>query len=180
MAWNVPMTAVAGQVVASADFNTYIRDNLNLTESALSLTPGSMMIVQGLHVVAERLFVTDFTTNSDSNSNTSYGDLATFGPSVTVTTGSRALVAHGSRIGGNSVATASVKQSVAVSGATTVAADDTWACGEVGLGSSGFLYTSRWWLFTGLNSGSNTFTCKYTNSSGTSTIMHRSLHVLAL
>lgn len=181
MAWSVPMTAIAGQVVAAADFNLYIRDNLNLTEAALALTPGGGFFVStGSHAIAERIFTTDTVDIAENwSSGGTYGNLATVGPTVTVTTGSKAIVVHGARIGG-AATTASNKMSWACSGATTIAASDTWAAGCVGTDTTGFLYTSRWYLATGLNAGSNTFQCKYANSSGTTSFDHRSLHVLPL
>lgn len=181
MAWTAPYTAIAGAVVTAADYNTYVRDNLLATEAALASTPGSMFIGTGVNSIAERIPAGDFVAASESTASTTYTDLTTPGPTVTVTTGTRAVVCVGARIGPNTAgATNSTKMSWAVSGATTVAAGDAWATGWVSLGTSGVVYTSRWYLVTGLTAGSNTFTAKYAGSGGTGTYQYRSLHVIPL
>jgi hypothetical protein len=185
MAWIAPMTAIAGGVVAAADFNTYVRDNLNATEAALAANPGGFFATTGLHGIAERVFSTDFIDVNETRASSTYGNLATVGPTVTVTTGTKALVVHGARIGDNTavaVSHPSNKMSWAVSGASTVAASDDWAAGIVanGNGNGPVIYTSRWYLATGLTAGSNTFQAKYANSSGTASFDHRSIHVLPL
>jgi len=103
----------------------------------------------------------------------SYTDPATPGPAVTVNIGSsgRALVLLSTRIGSLSVATGQIDQarmSFAVSGATTLAPDDS-RCALATLGlSSGATGTAQWsgslsraFVLDGLNPGSNTFTAKY-------------------
>lgn len=185
MAWNSPVTAIAGQVVAAADFNTYIRDNLNLTEAALAQDPGGFFVTTGFRSIAQRIFTTDVVDVAETTTSTSYTDLATFGPSVTVATGTHALVIHGARIGDNTNTggNPSTTTAVAVSGATTIAADVSRAAGIIqqsALGRQVALYTSRWWLYDNLNAGNNTFTMKYATTSGTTSFDHRSLHVLPL
>jgi hypothetical protein len=99
-----------------------------------------------------------------STTSTSYTDLATVGPSITATTGTTALVtftvtADATTIGGDQG-----YASVAVSGATTVAANDDWST-VTRLGGN-FVTMSRTYGFTGLTAGSNVFTMKYRNGSG--------------
>lgn len=184
MAWTAPMTAIAGGIVAAADFNTYVRDNLNATEAALAARPGGFFVSTGLHAIAERVFSTDFLDVLETVASSTYGNLATVGPTVTVTTGTKALVVQGGRIGDNTAAVGnpSNKMSWAISGATTRAAADDWAAGGVwvGNGNGPVIYASRWYLATGLTAGSNTFQAKYACSSGTASFDHRSIHVLPL
>jgi hypothetical protein len=184
MAWIAPMTAIAGGVVAAGDFNTYVRDNLNVTEAALASNPGGFFVTTGLHGIAERVFSTDFIDVLETRASSTYGNLATVGPTVSVTTGTKALVVQGARIGDNTAAVGnpSNKMSWAISGATTRAASDDWAAGivNVGNGNGPVIYTSRWYLATALTAGSNTFTAQYACSSGTASFDHRSLHVLPL
>ena len=114
---------------------------------------------------------------SQTTTSTSYTDLATAGPAVTVTTGTRALVIIGSDITNNTSAT-SARTSFAVSGATTVAAVDTycaklyWTTGQSAIQVSGV------YLLTGLTAGANTFTAKYKVSGGTGTFLNRSIAVI--
>jgi len=184
MAWTAPMTAIAGGIVAAADFNTYVRDNLNATEAALAANPGGFFVATGLHAIAERVFTTNVVDAQETRASSTYGDMATVGPSVTVTTGTKAIVVQGGRIGDNNAASGnpSNKMSWAISGATTRAAADDWAAGivAVGNGNGPLIYTSRWYVATALTAGSNTFTAKYACSSGTMTAQYRSIHVLPL
>jgi len=181
MAWTAPMTAIAGGIVAAADFNLYVRDNLNLTEAALAQNLSGFFVTTAANTIVERIFTTGVTDVSESTSSTSYVNLATVGPTVTVTSGTKAVVIVGGRVGPVTTgATASVKMSWAISGATTRAASDEWATGGVGMTVNGVLYTSRWYLATGLTAGSNTFQAKYAVSSGTGDFDHRSIHVLPL
>lgn len=186
MAWNVPMTAIAGQIVAAADFNLYVRDNLNLTEAALAQNPdGGWFVGTGLYSIAERVITTANVDTLETTTSTSYANLATVGPTVTVQSGTKAIVIIGGRIGANTntAGAPSTKMSWACSGATTVAAVDDWAAGYVHPSAGAnqeVVYTSRWWLATGLNAGSNTFQAKYAVSSGTGSFMFRSIHVLPL
>jgi len=180
------MTAIAGGVVSAADFNQFIRDNLNVSEGALSLTPSGYMAVTGAHTIAERVPANDFITTQETTTSTTYTNLATVGPTCTVTTGTQALVIVGGRIGPNTGAASSVKMSWACSGATTIDPNspanegDKWGVGEVGLGTTGVLIGSRPYFMTGLNAGSNTFQAKYAVSSGTGTFDNRSITVLPL
>lgn len=98
-------------------------------------------------------------TNQVTNS-TSYTDLSTAGPSVTLTTGTKALVIVTSRI---SVSTSNNYgyHSYAVSGATTIAASDSVAVLSTYPDSNGDARQSSASRLTTLNAGSNTFTSKY-------------------
>jgi hypothetical protein len=180
------MTAVSGSVYTAAQFNTFVRDNLNETCPAKASQGGSYFVTSGTNQISERLPQHTYIPQQDSCTSTSYADpdgtpvvgaVPVPGPSLTVFTGPTALVVVGGRIGGNTVTTASVKMSWQVDGATTIAATDTWAAGAVGL-SSGFAYDSRAWLVTGLTQGLNTFTAKYAVSSGTGLYSVRSLLVM--
>lgn len=101
---------------------------------------------------------------------TAYGDLATVGATVTIETGTIALVTISATCGETVNDGGNVWTSFAVSGATTLAASD--ANGilyNAGSGSSDPAMTvSRTFRLTGLTAGSNTFTMKYRITSGSS------------
>lgn len=122
----------------------------------------------------------DLVAAFESTASTSYGDLATFGPSVTVNVGSsrRCLVLFGAEItalaqpstptgiyigGGATPAVTGASNIPAVPGNSQYAGSRFWyatASAPVG----GIIVVSRMTLFTaadGLNVGSNTFTLKY-------------------
>jgi hypothetical protein len=112
---------------------------------------------------------------SQGTATTSYVNLTTTGPSVSVTTGTQALVWFGALIS-NSGANSSF-MSVTVSGSSSVAASDAWAAVNVGTSANRFFSGH---LFTGLVTGSNTFTCQYKAGAGTATFANRELIVYPL
>lgn len=103
-------------------------------------------------------------TTYQTTTSTTYTDLSTSGPAVTIDTGTSALITFSAAI--NAPSGQNAHMSFAVSGATTLAASDdncTFAGGVTG-GLAGSL--SRTMLVTGLTAGSNTFTVKYSCPSG--------------
>lgn len=113
-----------------------------------------------------------------TTASTSYTDLATAGPTVTLTTGTRALVTVSGLVQNDP--SVSAFMGFAVSGATTIAAADTKALvvggnfdGRVTVGAS------RTFLVT-LTAGSNVFTAKYRMSGGTGTYSNRDIIVQAI
>jgi hypothetical protein len=115
---------------------------------------------------------------SQGTTSSAYTDLATVGPAVTLTTGTKAVITIHSQLNCNQVSFSNV--SFAVSGATTLAADDTRCLsyasssgGETGaLAACVYLST--------LTPGVNTFTLKYRAGAGTSTFTSRRIVVQAL
>jgi hypothetical protein len=94
MAWTSPKTFAANSTLSAVDLNTYLRDNLLETTAAKATTAGGMFVTSGNNVIAERVAAADFVPTSQSTSSISAtgADLSTFGPSVTVTTGTKAFV----------------------------------------------------------------------------------------
>ena len=125
-------------------------------------------------------FATAQTNSAQTTTSTTYVDLATV-TSVTVITGTSALcIWHAAAA--NATSNAGVFVSVAVSGATTVAASDTIANYTQTPSSSLGIYfpIHSGHIFTGLTAGSNTFTIKYRTGSGTATFDTRGIQVVAL
>ena len=114
-------------------------------------------------------------TTSESTSSTTYTDLTTVGPSVTITVPSsgNVRVSLYALVGLPGGASGGGRMSVALSGANTLAASDAnsmwnWANGGGGQGSS--QPNSQYvMLFTGLTPGSTTFTAKYMTPTGNTT-----------
>ena len=113
-----------------------------------------------------------------STTSATYTDLSTAGPAVTLTTGTKALVII-SIEGENDTINTSTFASVAVSGATTIAASDTiamkWTLRENI--ENRFSVATR---FTTLTAGSNTFTVKYRTAAGTASFGDREIIVIDL
>lgn len=176
MAWTAPMTAVANTAFTAAQFNIHVRDNLLETAPAKASLSGAYFTVSGTNQIAERRIASNGVSASASRSSTTYGDLSgSFGPSLTVTTGTRAMVfmrtgAFGGTSGSN--------MSFTVSGATTLSAELERSVGISIAGSVYNRYSGVVWL-DALNSGSNTFTAKYrTLTGGTATFIHRHIMVM--
>lgn len=109
-------------------------------------------------------------TTAQATTSTSYVDLTTAGPSVTIATGTSAMVTVDCYCAGQAYA------GPAVSGATTLAASDTYA---VFIGAAGS--ASRTFKITGLTAGDNTFKLQYrTTTGGSLNFSYRTMTVVAL
>ena len=113
----------------------------------------------------------------EATASTTYVDLTTPGPAVTVQTGPRALVllsAHGTQ----SINPGNNFMAFALSGATTLAASDDKCALETIVGSTGGLSASVY--VDSLTPGANTFTAKYRVNAGTGSFLRRNLIVVPL
>lgn len=179
MAWTSPMTFTAGTTLTAAQLNTHLRDNLLETAPAKATTAGRIFVATGANAIAERAIETATVATNQTTTSTSFTDLATTGPAVTLTTGTRALVfitagVDNTSAGANSLAAA------AVTGATTdAAADARAALHESAIANAGERATSLH-MFTGLTAGSNTFTMRYRVTAGTGSWENRQIVVIAL
>lgn len=116
---------------------------------------------------------------AQTTTSVTYANLATTGPAVTATTGTRALVFGTAFSSSNSIGQKSWI-SYAVSSATTIAASDTVSHEFQAYGSSAEHRGTFATLSKTLNAGSNIFTMQYRVSAGTSTFQDRELVVVAL
>lgn len=173
------MTAVAGATFSAAQFNQYIRDNLNETAVAKATAASQLFVSTGANALAPRVPSQNRVDTSESTTSNTYTNLTTVGPTVTVTTGTIALVWFSAAMS-NATSDSQSDCSVAVSGATTVAASDTWALTSDGITASNIVRYSGTHAFTGLTAGSNTFQMKYRAGSSTASYKWRELLVLPL
>lgn len=176
------MTAVANAVFTAAEYNSYVRDNLLETMPAKATTAGRWFVATGLNSIAERQIATNTVDTSETTSSTSYTNLTTTGPAVTVTTGTKAMVFITAQMTGHaSEATVETYASYEVSGATSSSATDARAIvNDVGANDNRISVGS---LHTGLTAGSNTFTMKYkcgTGAANPHTFLRRTITVMAL
>jgi hypothetical protein len=116
----------------------------------------------------------------ESTASTSFTDLATVGPAVTINTGT-SVIAFMSVSGYNNSLGNTSFVGVAVSGATTLAASDANAMTASEYQGGGYwLQMSRVLLLTGLTAGSNIFTMKYRADGSTWNWKNRSLAILPI
>lgn len=170
------MTAVTGSVYTAAQFNTFVRDNLNETAPAKATTVGGYFVTTTLNEIAERVGDRETIATQETTASTSFTDLATTGPTVTATTGALALVIFGCEQSNDG--TGSTRTSVDVSGASVIGADDIRALTLSGVTAGAILQASHAVFYDDLTPGSNTFTMKYRVSSGTGSFRRRRLIVL--
>lgn len=159
MGWTSPKSWAVGDLLTSSDMNTYVRDNMSFAASAASQT---------------------ILTNEGTTS-TSFTDLATVGPTVSIVTGTKALVIIGGGLVNNTASTDCI-MGFQVSGASSVTAADTAAlhCGPGGAASFFPLQSSYVVAQTGLTPGTNVFTAKYRASADTANFQNRVLSVIPL
>lgn len=119
-------------------------------------------------------------TTQQTTSSASFADLTTVGPSVSVTsTGTLAVVLFSANMWNGSAGT-TVQCSVAVSGATTVAASAVSALSGMDTGTGASLgYGAAQFVIVPINPGSNTYTMKYLTAAGTGTFRNRRIWVFA-
>ena len=125
-----------------------------------------------------RAIGTNTVSTSQTTASGTYTDLATAGPTVTLTTTTKALVILTAYLTGN-VGAEEYFMSFAVSGATTIAAADTQALRiDISTANEGTQMSAVYPVT--LTAGSNTFTAKYRRGgpAGTLTASDRSLTVI--
>ena len=177
MAWTAPMTAVAGNAFTAAQFNTYVRDNLLETAPAKATATGGHFVSTGANAIAERFPQAALVSANESTSSSSYGDLTTVGPSVTVTCGTTVLISIYSSLQ-SITASALPHMSYAISGSTTVAAADAQAVSFQSATAGQSARIGMTFLRTGMTPGSNTFTAKYRANGGTGGFVDRRITVV--
>lgn len=174
MAWTAPMTAVAGNVFTAAQFNLYVRDNLNMTAVAQATVEGSVFAGTGANSVAQRTPTWKLQGAGATTTSTTYTDLSDgVGPSVTVQSGQLAMVwifCNQWNDSGNAA-----WMSVDVTGDSSLTANDNRAIQFQGTdgdrNGAGFLLDT-------LNAGTNIFTARYrVSTSGTGYFSQRQIVV---
>ena len=197
MAWSAPKTFTAGAVLTAAELNQHLRDNMLETGAASVTTAGDLAYADAANSLGSRLGIgsvgsllvsdgsaplwrtpTQAKTNvAESTASTSYVDLATVGPQVSVTTGTAALVLITCAMS-NDTAGNSAFMAVDVSGASTVAATDNDALQHLSATAAASMRATRASWLTGLTAGVNVFTGKYKADGSTANFNFRQLVVI--
>jgi len=201
VAWTTPKTFSAGSVLTAAELNTHLRDNLNETAAAAAVASGDLVYADGANSMGNRLSIgsdfshvvtdgtdifwrkpaTDVDTASNSATNTSFVGMGTWGfaasVEVTVTTGTAALVLWKARLSNNTAGEKTVL-SYAVSGDTTVAANDNHSIRFESNAANDEAEFGGFDFRTGLTAGSNTFAIWGKVTAGTGTIARPEIAVV--
>lgn len=144
-------------------------------------TPGLLSVYNGTAWVTITPQSATVATNDTTTSNT-YANVTNVGPAVSVQTATRALVTLSCWYA-NNTSSLGAFASVAVSGASTIAANESWRVGTsvVAAANSGARGSAQS-LITGLTPGVNTFTMQYRRevTGGTANFIDRVLTVVGL
>lgn len=173
------MTAIASTPFTAAQFNLYVRDNLNETAPAKATTAGRIFVATGANAIAQRSPTGDTVAASETTTLTSYTGLSTPGPTFSVTSGTRAIVFL-SAFMSNSLAGAHTNTGYVVSGASSISASDGKALRHESATANAFVRATAVIFEDGLTSGSNTWFMQYRVGSGTGTWANRHLIVIPL
>ena len=174
-----PSTTLGDIEYRSSTANTNTRLGIGTTGQVLAVTggvPAWTTPASAAPASATATVATSQTTTSDS-----YTDLATAGPAVTITTGTRALVIITAKIR-NTTSTRGANVGYAVSGATTIAATDDISLYSQNGSATEVIQGASFAHRVTLTAGSNTFTAKYKRGDfqGTATFYDRSIIVIDL
>ena len=178
MAWTAPRTWVTAEIPTASNFNTHLRDNLLETAPAIASAASQIFVSTAANAIAARTIKENITAASEATASTSYVNLTTTGPVITVTTGTQAVIFFGCAMS-NSSASARTFMSYAVSSATTIAASDTRSL-NIDKGDTGFTEFGNFYVAFSLTAGSNVFTGKYRVDAGTGTFARRRFIVFPL
>ena len=176
MAWSTPRTWSSGEDLTADLMNDELRDQLDETAPAIATAAGRMIVTDGANSIVERVPATATVLTVETRNSTSYGDMTTPGPAVTVTTGTSALVIVTANL--RNSGTGLVLMSHTVSGASTKAASDDYALINQGTDGDERVAASFMYLWTSLTAGSNTFTAKYRVTANVGTIASRHIIVV--
>lgn len=179
MAWTAPMTFTANTALTAAQLNTHLRDNMFEMSTAKATTAGQFFVSEGKNKITTRVPVdAHINTSETTTDGTQYVDLATPGPSVTVTTGTMAWVfwhCESTSSGVGSARGCSYK----ITGATERDASGIYQIRHDGQdAATQGLSSGQVDLVTTLNPGDNTFTLVYRGGAGTPTTTFRNRRIV--
>lgn len=164
MSWTAPMTGVSGQIFTASQFNTHVRDNLLETEAATANTAGSLFLDTGLNSISEmKPGYAEVLTNQGTSSS-SYVDLATVGPTVTLDTNTSVLLFIAANIDTSTTSGVQALIGLEISGATTVAVANRMISAQ---NNGNFMNLTHFERLNILTPGLNTFKLKYQSQGGT-------------
>jgi hypothetical protein len=176
-----PSTTLGDIEYRSATANTNTRLALGTAGQVLTVNSGATAPQWATPAAIVPANATATVATYESTTSTTYTNLTTSGPAVTVTTGTKALVI----ITSNIYANASNRQafmSYEVSGASTITASDTTALSIYAATVASNEVRASCASVSTLTAGSNTFTAKYriSNSSASASFSDRAIFVINL
>jgi hypothetical protein len=179
MTWTTPRTWISGETLTSALLNAQLRDNMLQQAAEIVTGERGYVVSNGLNSLAVRHTRRANVLATVTTTSTSYTSPSTSpGPTLTLDTDTQCVLMYEAHmkdsVGGNAS-----YASVAVSGATTIAADDSWALRAQRIADESMCCAQFRWFNT-LTPGENTFTMQYRVGGGTGTFKWRRLMALPL
>ena len=181
MAYSTPLTAISNSVFTAAQYNASDRDNMLETFAAKATAAGQIAVSSAVNAIAVRTPTMNTVATGDTFTPTAgvFQDAPTVGPTVTVTTGTKAIVFYSSYLS-NGTATGGGYMSYVVSGASTIAATTANALRLMSSAAAELQSCAEFDMPT-LTAGSNTFKAQYTTpTTGALSISNRRLLVIPL
>jgi hypothetical protein len=179
MAWTAPKTWVGNEVPTAANLNIHLRDNMLETMPAKATQDGQIFVGNGVNSITPRFIQADRISTFESTSSTSYTNLATVGPSVTVTHGSMCIVLWSCQLQ-NNTANAASHMSWSMTGSSNRAAFDLISITQDAVSASQPWRLGNVDFLTGLFPGTTTFKAEYKVAAGTADFSDRFLAVIPL
>lgn len=179
MAWNTPKTWVGGEIPTAALLNAQLRDNFLETMPAKATQEGQIFVGNGVNQITTRIPDAARITTTQTTASTTYADLATVGPSVTVAHGKTVIVFWSCSVS-NTTLDADSYMSWAMSGSNTRAADDPFSLRQDGVPANVTWRFGSVDINTVMTPGTTTFTAKYRVDTGTATFGDRFIGVIPL
>lgn len=159
MTWIAPITVATNDILSAAQYNVSVRDNLLETAPAKATGSGNMFSVSANNQIGERDVNSSYLDVSEQTVSTSYADLDTTGPSVTVDC-AVAIVLFSARMRNVNGDGKGAYASVAGSGSTVFSASDAIGISVSGIAANNPMRIGGQFAVA-LTPGSNTFTMKY-------------------
>jgi hypothetical protein len=179
MAWTAPKTWVGNEVPSAANFNLHLRDNMLETMPAKATTDGQIFAGNGTNSITPRLIAADRILTFETTSSTSYTNLATIGPRVTVTHSGFCIVLWSCQLQ-NNTANAESHMSWSYTGAASRAAADLVSVGQDAVSANQSWRLGNVDFLAGITPGTTTFTAEYRVDAGTASFSDRFLAVIPL
>lgn len=169
---------MANAALTAAQWNASVRDNLNETAPGKATTSNQIFVSTAANTIAARTPDHDSYNGggTDTTNSTTYTAL-TGGAAATMTTGTRATIFSTARVSHDVLGSRSFV-SYAISGATTLAADDSWAAVRDCDGANRIVTSTYVSTHEGsLTAGSNTFTQNFKVGSNIMSVANRRITV---
>lgn len=177
MAWTAPPVFVSGTALTAAQLNI-IGTDLNETAPAKASAIGQYFVATGVNAIAARTPQFASVTTGENTASVTFTDLATVGPSVSVTcaTGAYCLVLTNALLV-NNTSGATSSTGIDISGATTIAPSTIYLSLTTAAANQS-ITAGACRMQPGMTGGVNTFKMMYVVGAGTGTFSRRHLTVL--